>query len=86
MAWGDNYNTIFTKEFKVDDGPKVWKMNVEEHKTKGTLSMNIRQFKHTESYDGPTKKGLLIQIESAEDIDKYQKAFNDYFDKVKELL
>ena len=88
MAWADNYNTIYSTELQIDEG-KVWKFMLEEHKSKGTLNMNVRLFKKSlkeGGYEGPTKNGFMQAINSVEDIDKLQKAFNDYFDSIKEKL
>ena len=88
MAWADNYNTIYTYELPVDEG-KVWKFQLEEHKSKGTLNMNVRRFKKSikeGGYEGPTKNGFMQIINSVEDIEKIQKAFNEYFDAIKEKL
>ena len=97
MAWNDNYNVIYNNELAVDD-KKYWKFNIEEHKKRGTLNMNVRQFaKAPEGYDasehggksayeGPTKNGMLIQVESLEQVEELQKAFNSYFEEVKKYL
>ena len=97
MAWSDNYNVIYNNKLAVDD-KKYWNFNIEEHKKRGTLNMNIRQFaKAPEGYDasehggksayeGPTKNGMLVQVESLQQVEELQKAFNSYFEEVKKYL
>ena len=51
--------------------------------------MNIRIFQHAKTeggYEGPTKNGVTLAVTNKEDLEKLQKAFNDYFDKVKEYM
>jgi hypothetical protein len=72
--------------------------HLEERKKRGTLNMNIRQFaKAPEGYDasehggkpayeGPTKNGMLVQVESLQQVEELQKAFNSYFEEVKKYL
>lgn len=85
MAWEDNFNTLFENKLPVAEN-KEWRFALEEHKNKGTMNMNIREFKTSATYSGPTKNGCIISVESLEQIEKYQKEFNDFFEKVKEML
>lgn len=88
MAWADNFNVIYSDELPVDEY-KVWKFQLEEHKTKGTLHMNVRLFQKAKTeggYEGPTKNGFMQQINSPEDIDKLKETFNKYFDAIKEKI
>ena len=88
MAWADNFNVIYSIELPADEY-KIWKFQLEEHKTKGTLHMNVRMFQKAKAeggYEGPTKNGFMQQINSVEDIEKLQKTFNDYFEEVKKKL
>lgn len=87
--WEDNYNKIVNLELPVE-GNKVWKFTVEEHKTKGTMQMNVRLWSNGSGkegeYVGPTKNGFIVPIKTQEDVDKLEKTFADYFKKVKEML
>lgn len=88
MAWEDNYNPLFVDKLKLED-KKEWRFTLEEHKTKGTMQVNVRLFKLPAvegGYEGPTKNGFILQINSVEELDNLQKAFNDYFEKVKKML
>lgn len=85
MAWEDNFNKLIESSLKVDDS-KTLKFVLEEHKTKGTMNINIREFKETETYSGATKNGLMIKVESLEQINDYQKQFNDFFESIKEMI
>lgn len=86
MAWEDNFNSLFTKTLPIEGGKKEWRLTLEEHKTKGTMNMNIRIFQTEGSYTGPTKNGFIIQANSLEEVEELEKAFLDYFEKVKEIL
>lgn len=85
MAWEDNYNPIYVKELPIDE-VFTWKFRLEEHKKRGTLHISARLFKKTENYDGPTKNGFIQQINSEEDLNKLQTAFEDLFKAAKEKL
>jgi len=88
MAWQDNFNELYKTEFPLQNS-KYFKFAIEEHKKKGTLQMNIRIFQHAKTeggYEGPTKNGVTLAVTNKEDLEKLQKAFNDYFDKVKEYM
>jgi UPF0755 protein len=43
-------------------------------------------YKHTDSYDGPTKNGMMIRLNTVEEVEQYQKAFNDFFEQVKKMM
>jgi hypothetical protein len=87
--WEDNFSKIIDLRLAVD-GNKEWKFTLEEHKTKGTMQMNVRQWNNGSGkegeYIGPNKNGFIVQIKTSEDIDKLEKAFADYFKKIKEML
>ena len=85
MAWDDNFNKLFESKLPVDEY-KEWRFALEEHKTKGTMNMNVREFKCSESYSGPTKNGFIINVQSIDQVEKFQKMFNEFFEKVKEML
>ena len=65
---------------------KETKFSLLENKKSGKLTASVRDFKHTEGYDGPTRNGMMLQLNTVEDVEKYQKAFNDFFEKVKEFF
>lgn len=83
--WQDKFNVLASSELTIEEN-KQWKFAIEESKTKGTLQINVREFKITDSYDGPTKNGFIKGITCKEDIEKLQKAFNDFFEEAKKLL
>lgn len=88
MAWEDNYNTIAQVDLPVD-GNKIWKFALEEHKTKGTMQMNVRLWqkaKEEGGYAGPTKNGFIQGIKSVEDVNELEKTFAQFFKQVKEML
>lgn len=85
MAWQDNFNVLYQSEYKMDD-TRVWKLALEEHKTRGTLQLNVRLYKKTDTYDGPTKSGFIYPISSIEDLNNFQTALNDYFENVKQKI
>lgn len=82
MAWQDNFNILYQSELPIDD-TRTWRFALEEHKERGTLQLNVRIFKKTESYDGPTKTGFVYPVSSVEEVNALQVALNDYFEKVK---
>lgn len=87
--WEDNFNKIVSLELPVE-GNKVWKFTVEEHKTKGTMQMNVRKWQNGTGkegeYIGPTSNGFIEKINSLEDVERLEKMFAEYFKKVKEML
>ena len=86
MAWKDNFNTIYEQKFDIADY-KYWLFQLEEHKSKGTLHMNIRMFqkaKEEGQYEGPTKNGIMLQINSVEEINNFQNELNKFFDSIKD--
>lgn len=88
MAWEDNFNKIAEVELPADSN-KVWKFALEEHKTKGTMQVNVRLFQKAKvegGYEGPTKNGFIQGIQSLEQVEELQKTFNEFFDKVKEMI
>ena len=85
MAFADNNNSLYENSMKQSD-VKETKFSLLENKKSGKLIASIRDFKHTEGYDGPTRNGMMLQMNTVEDVEKYQKAFNDFFEKVKEFF
>ena len=85
MAWSDNHNCIYQKEIPID-ATRRWQFRIEEHKVNGSLSISARMFRKTDSYDGPTKNGFIQQINSLEDIDNLEKAFQDLFNEARNKL
>ncbi len=85
--WGDNFNCLFLE--KLADGNKEWRFALEEHKTKGTMQMNIRQFQlalKEGDYEGPTSHGFIKSVKSIEDIESMEKLFQEFFKKCKEMI
>lgn len=85
MAFADNNNSLYEYVMKQSD-VKETKFSLLENKKSGKLTASVRDFKHTEGYDGPTRNGMMLQLNTVEDVEKYQKAFNDFFEKVKEFF
>jgi hypothetical protein len=85
MSWEDNFSSLLEQKHPIDE-KKEWRMVLEEHKSKGTLHINIRAFQVAGSYTGPTKNGINMQITSIEELEDFQKALNDFFNKAKEIL
>lgn len=85
MGWEDNFSPLIELKHPIDE-KKEWKLVFEEHKNKGTLHVNIRAFQITGSYTGPTKNGINFQVNSKEELEDFQKALNDFFEKTKEML
>lgn len=86
--WEDKFNTLVSSKLELPNN-KEWRLAVEESKTKGTLQMNVRLFQKAKiegGYEGPTKNGFIIEVNSIEDIENFQNSLNDFFDKTKELL
>lgn len=85
LAWADNFNSLFTDKLKVDD-QFYWQFKLEEHKKNGTLHVNIRLFKENDTYQGPTKNGLMLQISSVDDLIKFQEKFNQLVQEAQKKL
>lgn len=90
-SWADKYNALKTFEIPMSD-TKVWKCSVEEHKTKGTLQLNVRQWTvavKEGGYSGVTKNGFILPITDVEDLDKMIDLFKQlqsFCEDVKTLL
>ena len=84
-SFEESNNTLFESKMPLTDVSEIV-FSLIENKRSGLLRAGIREFKHTDDYDGPTRNGMLLKIASQEDADKYQKAFNEFFDKIKEKL
>lgn len=85
MAFQDSNNTLYENVVKNNDVKEI-KFSLLENKKSGVLRASIREFTHTDTYDGPTKNGMLFQLNTVEDVEKYQKAFNEYFEEVKKFF
>lgn len=85
MAFMDNFNVLFEHSLATAEN-KEMKFALMEKKSSGELKANIREFKTSETYQGATKNGMLLNINTKEDIEKYQKQFNDYFEEMKKYL
>ena len=84
-TFADSNNTIFEMKMPTTAGKEVV-FSLVENKKSGALKMGVREWKHSESYDGPTRNGMLIPVDSPETVDRWKAMFNDYFDKVRETL
>ena len=87
-SWDDKFNQLITHKYEVADG-KEWRMALEESKNKGTLNLNVRLFQKAlkeGGYEGPTKNGFIIQVNSLDEIDSLQKQFNEFFEKSKNIF
>lgn len=84
-TWADKFNVLSSKELQIEENKK-WVFSIEEHKSKGTLQMNVREFKETPNYEGPTKNGFIKSISNKEDIEKLQNSLNEFFEEVKKML
>lgn len=85
MAFTESNNTLFENTMKLSDVAEI-KFSMLENKKSGILRAGIREFKHTDSYDGPTRNGMMIRLNTVDDVEKYQKAFNEFFDKIKTMM
>lgn len=86
--WDEKFNVLVQRNLEID-GNKEWKMALEEKKNKGTLQMNVRLFQRpteTNSYEGPTKNGFIIPVNSASDVEEFQKTFNDFCEEIKKMF
>ncbi|MFW6007770.1 MAG: hypothetical protein ACOCP8_00785 [archaeon] len=80
MAWTDNYSQLIEKKIPYGEN-KEWRFVLEEHKTKGTMQINVRLWKMTDNYQGPTKNGFILQIKTPDDIDNIENIFTNQFGK-----
>lgn len=85
MGFTESNNTIFENKHQMTEVTELIFAMIENKKS-GLIRANIREFKHTEDYDGPTRNGMMLRINTAEDVDRYQKMFNDFFDKARESI
>lgn len=87
--WADNFSAIVDLRLPTESG-KEWKFALEEHKTKGTMQMNVRLFQNgvgkEGEYVGPTKNGFVVKINNKEEFDAFKKMFIQYFDEVEKML
>lgn len=85
LGFQESNNTIFEDKYQFTDVSEMVFAMIENKKS-GIMRANVREFKHTETYDGPTRNGMMLRINSVEDIERYQKWFNDFFDKMRESV
>ena len=85
MTWEDNFNKLIETVHPIDD-KKEWRLVLEEHKTRGTLHVNIRAFQTAGNYVGPTKNGITFTVHSVQELEAFQVALNQFFAKAKEML
>jgi hypothetical protein len=86
--WSDKFNKLAENKLAIE-GNKEWIFATEESKTKGNLQLNVRLFQHAKvegGYSGPTKNGLIVPINSKEEIQDLQDAFNIMFENAKKLF
>jgi hypothetical protein len=87
--WEDNYSKIVDLRLPLDNN-KEWKFTLEEHKTKGTMQMNVRLFQNDngkdDAYVGPTKNGFIIKITSKEEFNTFKETFIKYLNEVEDML
>ena len=84
MAFADNNNALYESKIQTDENMEIV-FSMLENKRSGMIRGNSREFKHTEGYDGPTKNGMMLKFNTLEDVEKYQKAFNDFFEEAKKF-
>lgn len=85
MAWADNFNKLVEVTQPIDD-KKEWRFVLEEHKTKGTLHVNVRAFTVSGDYIGPTKNGINFAVNSVQELENFQVTFNQFLSQAKEML
>lgn len=85
MAWEDNYNKLVEITQEIDE-KKEWRFVLEEHKTKGTLHVNVRIFNTSGNYIGPTKNGITFNVNSEQELENFQVTLNQFFSKAKDML
>ncbi len=92
MAWEDNFNPLIVKNIPIDDS-REWRFVLEEHKTRGTMQINVRLWRISNKeggYEGPTKNGFICKIQTEDDLnnlrDVFTNQFNEFFNEVKEML
>ena len=86
MAWADNFNTLYSSEVDISE-TKYCRFALEEHKRNKTLQINIRMFSRSvdgSGYSGPTKHGIIQQVESIDDVEDLQEAFTNFFEAIKD--
>lgn len=85
MGFTDNFSITEVSRTKLSDSKELV-LSINEHKTKGTLAANIRFFITSDRYTGFSKDGIMIPIESIEQIDDIKENFISFFNKISELL
>jgi hypothetical protein len=85
MAFKDDNNTVFEDSIQTSDTKEI-KFSLLENRRTGQLRVNIREFTHTDTYDGPTKNGMTLRTDNVEDVEKLQKIFNDFFEGAKKFF
>ena len=69
----DSYETLLEQSLHISE-EKEYKFSLFRHKKNNTMSIGLREFKHTASYDGVNgKNGMMLVVRNYEDIDNYIK-------------
>ena len=79
----NNFNKIVTHTLHQNPEMRI-DFSLQENKKTGIKYLNMRQFKSTEDYDGPTKNGFSFVIEDGAEIELLQKAFDTFFELAKQ--
>jgi hypothetical protein len=86
--WDDNFKKMYENKLKISSN-REWRFSIEEHKKRGTIQMNVRKFQVAEKegdYEGATKSGFIEGLESKEQLEQFQKYFNDMFEEAKKFF
>lgn len=83
--FSQNINKIV--ESRLQQNPDTYiDFALQENKRSGSKYLSMRQFTKTDTYEGPTKNGFSLYVETIEEIEVFQKAFNDFFEKAKQYV
>ena len=86
MAFLDNYDVLLEKSLHIN-AEKEYKLSLFKHKKSGNLSIGLREFKHTASYDGVNaKNGITMTVNNVEHIDEYIKWISEALQEAKDAL
>jgi hypothetical protein len=85
QQFGFNDNKLV--DFKMDQNPSMYFQFTFQHDIqKQCYYLNVRQFKNTESYSGPTKNGFRLTIQDDFELERLQDHFNKLFDEAKKAM
>ena len=74
-------------DFKMDQNPSMYfQFTFQHNPQRDCYYLNVRQFKNTEAYSGPTKNGFNITIQDEFEIERLQEHFNKLFDEAKKAM